>query len=328
MIWQPQWQKEIGVTPEQQKALAEIKSKALVESKQQTEHFENLSAEERKAEVKSRSGKPAPWRQELDDQVRNQIETILTPTQLRVLKEYSFPRYAVSRLYDADLRRQIDFSPQQAEQFHQLTKERMATFQEQYLVHVDAVWGILTPQQRDALPEMVRQHLLKGPTGAAIAVGYDLGFDFSLVSPNHPTLAEAPVRNRLGLSNAQDHAVVALMMELAEKKRKNLPQQPPSDHEVESPRLAATLNPQQLKLLEDLELRRNVVRALNCSENREAVDMTKGQQTELEGLDLTEHEVLYRIDCQMLDKALTILTSSQKEQLRAEMDKRVGATGK
>jgi hypothetical protein len=165
MIWQQQWQKEIGVTPEQQKALAEIKSKALAESKQQTEHFESLSAEERKAEVKSRSGKPAPWRQELDDQVRNQIETILTPTQLRVLKEYSFPRYAVSRLYDADLRRQIDFSPQQAEQFHLLTKERMATFQEQYLVHADAVWGILTPQQRDALPEIVRQHLLSNRAG-------------------------------------------------------------------------------------------------------------------------------------------------------------------
>jgi hypothetical protein len=275
--------------------------------------------------VKSRSGKPAPWRQELDDQVRNQIEMILTPTQLRVLKEYSFPRYAVSRLYDADLRRQIDFSRQQAEQFDRLTRERMATFQEQYLVHADAVWGILTPQQRDALPEIVRQHLLKGPTGAAIAVGYDLGFDFSLVSPKHPMLAEAPVRNHLGLSNAQDDAMVALMMELAEKKRKNLPQQ---HQAAESPRLAAILNPQQLKLLEDLELRRNVVRALNSSENREAVDMTKEQQTELDKLDRTEHEVLYRIDCRMLDKALTILTSSQKEQLRAEMDKRVGATGK
>jgi hypothetical protein len=32
MIWQPQWQKEIGVTLEQQKALAEIKSKASAES--------------------------------------------------------------------------------------------------------------------------------------------------------------------------------------------------------------------------------------------------------------------------------------------------------
>ena len=95
MIWQPQWQEEIGLSVEQQKTLLAINAKAVAEAKDHSEQFKKLSPEEQKAQVKAWAGKSAPWRQQLDNEVCSQIEAMLTPRQLQTLKDFSFPLYAI-----------------------------------------------------------------------------------------------------------------------------------------------------------------------------------------------------------------------------------------
>ena len=101
MIWQPQWQEEIGISAEQKETLLAVNAKAVAEARDHSAEFKKLSPEQQQAEVKSWAGKPAPWRQHLDNKIRTQIEAVLTPQQLLALTDFSFPRCAVGLLYDA-----------------------------------------------------------------------------------------------------------------------------------------------------------------------------------------------------------------------------------
>jgi hypothetical protein len=86
----------------------------------------------------------------------------------------------------------------------------------------------------------------------------------------------------------------------------------------------AILTPQQLATLNEINFRRQVVLALGYPEKRDSLGMTDQQKTGLQRLDKENHEQLYRIDREMLGKALEILTPSQRDQLRAEIDRRIG----
>jgi len=90
----------------------------------------------------------------------------------------------------------------------------------------------------------------------------------------------------------------------------------------EKNRVEAILTPQQLTTLVEINFRRQVVLALGYPEKRDSIGMTDQQKTDLQQLDKESSEQQYRIDREMLDKVLEIITPPQREQLIAEIDRR------
>jgi hypothetical protein len=319
IVWQPQWQKEIGLSAEQQKKLTAINSTAMAEVKRHTEQFGRLSPEAQKAQVESWGGKPAPWTQQLDNEVRKQIEAVLTPGQLQAIQEFAFPSLAVALLYDATVRRETGFGPQQEDQFRRVVREKLARSQQVSLERAEKVWGLLTPQQQAKLPQLVKEH---GPTSKVLSLAYEVGFDIDAMA-GYPMLAQAPVRKRLKLSAEQENQLQAVMADAAARSRKVLQgQQNPDSQADDRGRVEAILTPQQLTTLDETNFRREVVLVLGYPEKRQSIGMTDQQMAGLEQLDKDTHEQLYRIDREMLAKALEILSPRQREQLRAEIDRR------
>lgn len=322
MIWQMEWQNELGLSAEQKQALLAVRDKASADIERHTEYFKSLPPEEREAEVESWGGKPSPWRQQLDDEIRSQIEPVLTPLQLQTLKDFSFPIHAVGLLYDAEVRHEIDFGPDQENRFRHVVKERLARFQEEYLQQAVEIWALLNPQQQADLSDVVKR---QGPTSAALAVAYHLGFDIDALGLSYPLLAELPVRERLGLSVEQDRQLQAVMADVAVRSRRILQEESNLDSKPEDrQRIEAILTPQQLTSLKEIDFRRKVVLALGYPDKREAIGITDEQTTELRRLDARTQEQLYRIDREMLEKVLEILTLHQRNQLSTEIDRRIG----
>ena len=98
-------------SPRSRKSLQAIHDKAVAETRRHAEEFQKLTPEQRAKEVESWKGKPAPWRQQFEDDIRRQIEGLLTPEQLQTIKDDLYPIYAVYALYDAKTREQIGLSP-------------------------------------------------------------------------------------------------------------------------------------------------------------------------------------------------------------------------
>jgi hypothetical protein len=319
MIWDPQWQQELNVSAEQITRLDVLRAEALAASKKHSERFKSLPPEVRQAETKSWGGKAAPWRQRLDGKMRDQIEAVLTSRQLQTLKEDAFPMYAVTLLYEPDVRREIHFTPQQHDEFRRVAWERMGRLQKEHLKMADDIWALLTPQQKLALPELVRR---QGPTSAALSLAFYLGFgsEFHLLSVGYPMLAAEPVRNRLALNSRQEQSLLSLMAENAELKRRD---EPTPSFEAGQQQVAEILTPQQLQRLKEVDFRRKVVLALSYPEKRESIGMTGEQKAELQRLKQLAHDALYRIDREMLEKALAILTPAQVDQLRPQIERRV-----
>ena len=331
-IWQPQWQEEIGLSAEQKNKLLAINAKAVADAKDHTEQFKNLSPEEQQAQVKAWAGKSAPWHQQLANEVCKQIEAVLTPQQLQTLKDYSFPLYAIGLLCDSKMRQEIGFNPEQEDGFRRLSKERLARFQQVYMERAEKQWDILTPKQQAALPEVVKH---QGPTSAVLSIAWEIGFDLDALASGYPMLAEAPVRERLGLSAEQEKQLSAVMADAGAKKKKALAeaqeralgktQRPKAAPDLEADakkQVEAILTPQQLTTLNEINFRRQVALALGYPEKRKTVGVTAQQAADFQRLDKETHERLYRIDREMRGQALETLTPRQREQLREEIDRR------
>ncbi|WP_146531223.1 hypothetical protein [Novipirellula artificiosorum] len=329
MIWQPQWQEEIGVSAEQRKTLLAINTSALAEASDQAVGFKKLSPEQQQAEVKSWAGKSAPWRRKLDNKIRVQIESVLTPQQLQTLRDFSFPRYAVGSLYDAETRREIDVSPHQEDQLRRIAEERLALLQAVSIDQAGKQWGMLTPVQQASLPELVK---CQGPTSAILSIAWELGFDLDRLVPGYPMLAAAPVREHLGLSAAQEEQLNAITEESAAR-RENTRQEKLSGKAATSDTLSkweataklqveAILTPRQLATFNEIEFRRKAALALGYPEKREKVGMTEQQFAAFQRLDKETHQRRYRIDCEMLARALGSLSPRQQERLREKIDRK------
>ena len=329
MIWQPQWQEEIGISAEQKETLLAINAKAVAEARDHSAEFKKLSPEQRQAEVKSWAGKPSPWGQQLDNKIRTQIEAVLTPQQLQTLKDFSFPRCAVGLLYDAKTRREIGFGLQQEDQLRRIAEERLARFQAVSIEQAEKQWGMLTPEQQASLPEVVKR---QGPTSAILSIAWELGFDLDSFVPGYPMLAAAPVRERLGLSAKQEEQLNAVTAESAARREKARQERlsgktPSSDalskwEAAAKMQVEAILTPQQLTTFNEIDFRRKVALALAYPEKREKVRVTEQQSNAFQRLSKGSHERRYRIDCEMLARALESLTPRQQEQLREKIDRR------
>jgi hypothetical protein len=333
ITWQPQWQEELGLSDEQKKELAAINAKAVAEAEEHAGQFKKLSPEEQQAEVNTWAGKSAPWRQQLDREICREIERVLTPQQLQTVKDFMFPRYVVGLLYDAKVRQEVGFTPEQEDRLRSLAKDRLAKFQEVWMEQAEKLWNMLTPQQQAALPEVVKH---QGPTSAALSIAWDLGFELDNIAPGHPMLGEAPVRKRLGLSAEQEsqwHAITtdfsAGQAELRQEQAAAKTQASQRELEVKESALhiratqqvEAVLTPEQLAAVKEIDFHRRAALALHYPEKRRTVGITPEQDAEMQRLEEQTHERLYDIDCEMLDRALEIPTPRQQEQLREEIDR-------
>jgi hypothetical protein len=315
-FWKPGWQKEVGISTEQMNALLALNAKALADSQQHVEQFKRLTPEEQKAEAKSWAGKPAPWRQQLDNETRKQIEAVLTPVQLQAIREITFPELAIGLLYDAKVRKEIAFGPDQQERFRRLARERLSRFQDEYLTQAEKIWGLMTPPQQTALVDVVKR---QGPTSAVLSLAYELGFDPDAMSLAYPMLAEPPVRERLKLSAEQEKQLQAIMADAAArtKETRQGASQPESNADDNKARVEALLTPQQLATLKEINFRRQVVLALGYPEKQKTIGLTTPQIVDLQRIYQETHDVLVPVDRQTLAQALDILTPAQREQLSA-----------
>lgn len=329
IIWQPRWQEELGLSAKQKDSLRSIHAEAMAENKARREEFKKLSPEERQAEVKARAGKTAPWRRQLVDESRTRIEAVLTPQQLQEMKDFYFPRYAVGLLYGAEIRREIGLDPQQEGQFRRVARERLARIQAASIDKAEKQWDMLTQEQQALLPEVVRR---QGPTSAILSIAWELGFDMDNAVPGYPILAEAPVRKRVGLSDEQEKQLNAVVAACAERRR--TARQEKLAGKASHPdalglweddakkQVEAILTSEQLAKFNEIEFRRKVALALSYPKKREKVGITEQQLADFERLEQETHARQYRIDCEMLDRALESLTPEQEEQLRVIIDER------
>jgi len=319
-VWEPAWQEDLGLSDAQKRSLEAIRAQAGSEVERQSEQFQKLSPAEQKAMAQRWAGKPAPWRQRLDKDVCRQIEAVLTPQQAQTIREFAFPAYAVGLLYDEQTRRAIGFAAEQEDRFRRIAFERLARFQEMSMERAEKLWEMLTPEQKAALPEVVRR---QGPTSAVLSIAWELGFDLDRWVPGHPMLSAAPVRRRLGLRPEQERSLDSLAAVFAARKAKE-PQEQSLDREALAKKQVETiLTPPQLTMLEAIDFRRKVALALGYPEKREEVGITPEQAARFERLDDEIHERRYRIDREMLGRALETLEPGQREQLRNEIDRRV-----
>ena len=323
VIWQPQWQKELDLSADQMQALQVINTQALADAQRNVEQFKKLSPDEQNAQVKAWAGKPAPWRQQWENEVRKQIESVLTPQQLQTIKAHTFPEHVVRLLYDPKVRLAIAFDPNQENRLRGIAQERLARLQQESLKRAEKVWGLLSPQQQAELPAVVKR---QGPTSAILSMGWELGFNFDNFIARYPMLAELPVRERLRLSTEQAEQLQAVMADAGarvKKARQGGANQ--SDAEIdEKNRVEAILTPQQLTTLVEINFRRQVVLALGYPEKRDSIGMTDQQKADLQRLDNESSEQQYRIDREMLGKVLELITPPQRQQLTVEIGRRGG----
>lgn len=326
MIWQPRGQEKLGLSDKQKESLIKINKEVVAKANCHVEKFKKLSPEEQTAEVKKWAGKPSPWRQQLDNQIRSQVESVLTPSQLQTLKDYSFCMRAVGLLYRATIRQEIGFSPEQEKRLRHTIRERLARFQKVSLKRAENIWAELTPKQQSMLPEVVKR---QGPTSAVLSMAWELGFDFNCV-PDYPMLTESPVRECLGLSVEQEEQLQALMANCGARAQKRLPSKkqpskPEPDWEADAKKqVEAILTPQQLTMLNEINFHRQVALALCYPEKSKKVGITAQQTAEFQRLDKENLKHLYCIDDEALAKVMKMITPRQREKLRDEIKRNGG----
>ena len=318
-IWQPEWQCALELTAEQTHKLQTIYDQAMADARRRAEEFRQLPPEEQQARIQALAGKPAPA-----DEVRQQIENVLTPQQARALKDYSFPEYAVGLLYDARVRQEIGFDAQQEQRLRQVVRERLPQFQRIYLTRAEQLWEILDESQRARAADLVQQ---QGPTSAAISIATEVGFDIEAIGFCYPMLTEAAVRDRLGLNAEQQAQLAALIADSAALRAPGVPAAEQVDAAAqEQQRVAAILKPDQMTKLDELDFHRKVVLALGYREKRQSLGISEAQEAARSTIEKQTHNQLYRIDREMLGKGLAILTPAQRELLRMKTERSIYQT--
>jgi hypothetical protein len=331
IVWQPEWQDDLGLSDQQRKSLAEVHAKAAAEVQKQNRELQKLSLTEKRAKMKEWGGKISPERRALEGKVRQEIEAILTLEQLKTVRDYLLPEQIVAAIYDAKVREEIGLSPEQEGQFRAIVKEKLGQFQEVLLDRSEKFWAVLTPQQKTAFQEIVK-HQDEG--AEVLAVAWELGFDFSNAAPGYPMLGEAPVRKRLALSAEQEKQIDAIAAEAAARQKARQQRTlggassepaPDSAWEGEAKKRVETiLTPAQLAMLNDIDLRRQVTLAFAYTEKRKEAGATEQQFNDYKRLIREAHKPMYEMDRKMLARAVDVLTPAQKDKVQAILDRRTG----
>ncbi len=218
---------------------------------------------------------------------------------------------------------------EQQSDFRKIAQQRLSEFQQIELERAEKLWNLLSLGQQAELPELVRK---QGPTSAALAIGWGLGFDLDTLVPGYPMLGQAPVRKRLGITTAQKQQLDAITQASMDRRSKDLqarqagestPAEATAAAEAnENEQVETVLTPAQLKMVNEFDFQRKVVLALADPANRAAIGMTPEQAENLKQLDQGMHVRKYETDRVMLPRALETLTPKQRQELKAEIDQR------
>jgi hypothetical protein len=245
-------------------------------------------------------------------------------------KELAFASEAVGWLSDPQIRRQIGFSREQQETFSRLRRERFRRIQQEILDSTDKWWATLPPEQQAKLHEPgMHARPLSG-----LAYAFEVGFDESESVPGYPFLAEAAVRDRLGLSAEQEKQLRAIAKAYQEEqepstdeKKPAAPVTPGEFYRLQEARptkekVEAVLTPRQLTMLKEISFRKDRLWAIDVPHVSQAVGVTEKQKAQLRRLRDEKDDHLRRIDGKAVVQVMKILTPPQREKLRAEIDRR------
>jgi Spy/CpxP family protein refolding chaperone len=215
-------------------------------------------------------------------------------------------------LYDPKVRNEIGFGVEQQARLRALLEDRHAAFQTENLKLASAVWQLLTPEQRAKLPEVVKG---QGPTSAALSLAFALDFDFHHATVSYPMLGVRPMREQLRMTPEQVAALQAVMEQRPAERRQDSDER--TDPDADRAAIEAILTPEQLTMLNEANLRRQVVLALGYSEKRAAVGVTDEQLNAFQEFANQARQRLHALDRQLLPQAMQIVTPEQREQLAA-----------
>jgi hypothetical protein len=245
-------------------------------------------------------------------------------------KDLAFARQAIGLLNDPLVRRRIGFAPQQEETFCRLRRERFRRVQLAILDSTDKWWATLTPEQQAKLHE---PGMHAGPL-SGLAYASEVGFDTSESVPGYPFLAEAGVRDRLGLTAEQEKQLQAIARAYQEErnpsrdyKKPTKPVTPGEFHRLQEPRptkekVEALLTPRQLTMLKEISFRKNRSWAIDVPRISRAVGVTEKQKAECQRLRDEENDHLCRIDSEAVAEVMKLLTPAQCKKLRLEIEQR------
>jgi len=154
MLAMDQVQKELGLTPEQKEKLKEITRKA----------FEPIPGEQSIDWAKVRDMKPEELRKiqmEMADrnakrteEIKEQVEKILTPKQVEQFKEIEFRQRAVGMLRMPRVREQIELTDEQQQKLRKIQEEMQSKMMQLQRETQDKTLGVLTPEQTKKLKEL------------------------------------------------------------------------------------------------------------------------------------------------------------------------------
>ena len=149
----------MGLRPEQKEKLKEIAKKAAEPQKDQPkidwEKFRDMKFEEQRKFQKEMSDFNAKRAEE----VRKQVEKVLTPKQVEQLKEMEFRQRAASMLYMPRVLQEIEMTDEQKEQLQKIREETQSKMAQLQHESQEKTLGVLTPEQIKKLKEVSEKGL-------------------------------------------------------------------------------------------------------------------------------------------------------------------------
>ncbi|MGD0516837.1 MAG: hypothetical protein ABSA26_04815, partial [Thermoguttaceae bacterium] len=153
----PKMRKQLGLSPQQEKKLREISAAFIAEEQKFEPEVMNISPKDREAKVAEFKRKF----EELRTNGRKQIEEVVTPQQLDACKKLVFPLMAYGMLFDPQVIKIIEITPEQKEKLKQLSKEMGRGWERESQDKTERGLALLSPEQLQKLRVEVERHYLE-----------------------------------------------------------------------------------------------------------------------------------------------------------------------
>ncbi len=197
--------KELNVTAEQSTRLRAIQAKYYADQWKFLQEMRGLPVDKR-TEALTR------WDVDKKKETRKQVEEVLNPKQTETLKELTFARKAVSRVFDPGVLEDLGATAEQRVKLKAIVEQDGRRFQQDYQNRQDRAMAILSPQQRARLrEESLGPEGLRAYAELTIKVEGEAQPLLVFTVYPYPDLSEETVRKQLGLNSSQQSQVRVLM---------------------------------------------------------------------------------------------------------------------